>query len=133
MFDFWEGANFKLRQRKVEGFTNYDQSSFTEPQALSDDDEKILTIANAQYKLSEFTDRKNFKTYEELSRKLADVLDGEGGGFSTAAQMEDAPVMEAPKVVAKPAPAPAASKPIPEIANDEDDVMSYFQSIADED
>ena len=133
VFDFWEGANFKLRQRKVEGFTNYDQSSFTEPQALSDDDEKILTIANAQYKLSEFTDRKNFKTYEELSRKLADVLDGEGGGFSTAAQMEDAPVMEAPKVAAKPAPAPAASKPIPEINNDEDDVMSYFQSIADED
>jgi hypothetical protein len=134
VFDFWDGANFKLRQRKVEGYTNYDQSSFLEPQALSDDEDKILSVANAQHKLSEFTDRKNFKTYEELSRKLADVLDGNGGGVS-AAEMEEAPVMEAPKVAAKPAPAPTATKAknIPEINDDEDDVMSYFQSIADED
>jgi len=134
VFDFWDGANFKLRQRKVEGYTNYDQSSFLEPQALSDDEDKILSVANAQHKLSEFTDRKNFKTYEELSRKLADVLDGSGGGVS-AAEMEEAPVMEAPKVAAKPAPAPTATKAknIPEINDDEDDVMSYFQSIADED
>jgi hypothetical protein len=134
VFDFWDGANFKLRQRKVEGYTNYDQSSFLEPQALSDDEDKILSVANAQHKLSEFTDRKNFKTYEELSRKLADILDGSGGGAS-AAEMEEAPVMEAPKVAAKPAPAPtvATAKNIPEINEDEDDVMSYFQSIADED
>ena len=27
-FDFWEGANFKLKIRKVDGFWNYDKSEF---------------------------------------------------------------------------------------------------------
>jgi len=70
VFDFWEGANFKLRMRKKDGYTNYDESAFADPTAISNDDEAILKIANQQHKLAEFLDRKNFKSYDELKKKL---------------------------------------------------------------
>ena len=89
VFDFWEGADFKLRMRKVEGYANYDQSAFQEPSEIADSEEEILAIANKQYKLSEFLDRKNFKTYEELSRKLASVLATDTSPVGTAASIAE--------------------------------------------
>ena len=136
VFDYWEGANFKLRMKTVDGYPNYDTSAFSEVQALSDDEDKILEVANAQYKLSEFLDKKNFKTYAELKAKLETVLSSEYVGMSASeiSEQEDRPVAAAPQPAAKAAPAPAAkAAPIPEINEDDDDVMSYFQSIADAD
>jgi hypothetical protein len=130
VFDLWEGANFKMRMRKKDGYANYDESAFMEPSAISDDEDKLLAIVNAQHKLSEFTDRKNFKSYDELKKKLNEVLSGDAFASKSAAQMaeqEDRPVASAPTV---------ASKPVPKIAqmnDDEDDVMSYFEKIAKED
>jgi hypothetical protein len=66
VFDLWEGADFKLRMRKVDGYPNYDQSAFQEPSTIAEDEDKILAIVNSQHKLGEFLDKKNFKTYEEL-------------------------------------------------------------------
>jgi len=134
VFDFWEGANFKLRMRKKDGFTNYDESAFQEPSAIGDDD-KIVSVAQAQHKLSEFLDRKNFKSYDELKRKLDEVLSGNGFNAKSAAEMSaDEPAsMEAPEP-AKAAPAftpKASSKPA--MDEDDDDVMSYFEKIAKED
>ena len=128
VFDFWEGANFKLRMRKKDGFTNYDESAFAEPSTISTDDEAILKIANSQHKLSEFLDRKNFKSYDELKRKLEEVLSGDSFASKSAAEIaeEDRPVAEAPKIASKPAPAMAS-------ADDDEDVMSYFAKIAKED
>ena len=136
VFDYWEGANFKLRMKTVDGYPNYDTSVFGEVQALSDDEDKILEVANAQYKLSEFLDKKNFKTYAELKTKLELVLNSEYVGMSAAeiSEQEDRPVAAAPQPTAKAAPAPAAkAAPAPAASEDEDDVMSYFQSIADAD
>lgn len=130
VFDFWEGANFKLRMRKKDGYANYDESAFMEPAAISNDDEEILKIANAQHKLSEFTDRKNFKSYDELKKKLNEVLSGDSFASKSAAQIaedEDRPVAQAPKIASKPAPK------MPEVNDDDDDVMSYFEKIAKED
>jgi hypothetical protein len=130
VFDFWEGANFKLRMRKKDGYANYDESAFMEPAAISSDDEEILKIANAQHKLSEFTDRKNFKSYDELKKKLNEVLSGDSFASKSAAQIaedEDRPVAQAPKIASKPAPSPKAME------EDDDDVMSYFEKIAKED
>jgi hypothetical protein len=130
VFDFWEGANFKLRMRKKDGYANYDESAFMEPSAVSSDDEEILKIANAQHKLSEFTDRKNFKSYDELKKKLNEVLSGDSFASKSAAQIaedEDRPVAQAPKFASKPAPTPKAME------EDDDDVMSYFEKIAKED
>ena len=69
-FDFWQGANFKLKIRKVAGYQNYDSSEFARPSALFDDDEKLEKIYNNLHDLNEFLDPKNFKTYEDLKKRL---------------------------------------------------------------
>lgn len=137
VFDFWEGADFKLRMRRQDGYPNYDQSIFMEPSSISDDDEEILAIANKQHRLGEFTDAKNFKSYDELKKKLDAVLSGSGAAPKTAADVaneEDELPWKPEPVVAKsaPAPAPKVSK-APAMEDDDDDALSYFQKIADED
>ena len=133
VFDYWEGANFKLRMRKKDGFANYDESIFTEPAELGDDDQ-IVSVANDQYLLSEFLDRKNFKSYDELKRKLSEVLSGDAFAGKSAAELtKDEPVsMEAPEPKSAPAFTPKASKAAP-VDDDDEDVMSFFEKIAKED
>jgi len=123
VFDLWEGADFKLRMRKVDGYANYDQSQFSEPSQLFDaDEQKLLDVVGQQHKLSEFLDKdKYFKTYEDLSRKLVDVL-GEGEPMPTASDIAE-------QKVPTPAAAPAAASS----SGDDDGMLSYFQKIAEED
>ncbi len=134
VFDFWEGANFKLRMRKKDGFVNYDESVFSDPTEIGDD-EDIVRVAQSQHKLSEFLDRKNFKSYDELKRKLDEVLSGNGFNAKSAAEMandEPASISAPEPTKAAPAFTPKASaKPVME--DDDDDVMSYFEKIAKED
>ena len=73
-FDFWEGANFRLKIRQFEGYPNYDKSEFDAPSALSDDDSRMEEIWNQQHSLQEVIDPKNFKDYNELKAKLYRVL-----------------------------------------------------------
>lgn len=132
VFDLWEGADFKLRMRKVDGYSNYDQSTFMDQTELGSSDEERLGIVSKQYKLSEFLDRSNFKSYDDLKRKLEQVLSGEGGPTRTAAEMaeeEDRPSIPAAK--------PKAEKPAPSLravttADDDEDDLSYFQKLANE-
>jgi hypothetical protein len=134
VFDPFEGADFKLRMRKVDGYANYDQSTFMDPTEIAGgDEEKMVEILNKSYKLSEFLDRKNFKSFEELNKKLSDVLDGEGTPIKSAAALSEDDDYVAPKSTTT----TVASKPVtvskaPEINDDDEDVMSYFQKIADE-
>jgi hypothetical protein len=72
-FDPWEGANFKLRVRKYEGFTNYDKSEFSEPAVIGDDD-MIENLLKQTYPLAEFAEVKKFKSYDELKARLNKVL-----------------------------------------------------------
>jgi hypothetical protein len=134
VFDFWEGANFKLRMRKKDGYTNYDESTFSDPSPISSNDEEIVRVAQAQHKLSEFLDRKNFKSYDELKKKLEQVLSGDSFSTKSAAEIseeEDRPVARAPEF--KSAPAPAPKKSASSALDDDEDVMSYFEKIANED
>jgi len=86
-FDFWKGANFKLKIRKVEGYVNYDKSEFSAASTLFDgDDAKIEALWNSQYPLKPFVDPKEFKSYAELKVKLVDAL---GGDLRTEAGEED--------------------------------------------
>ena len=79
-FDMWEGANFKLKIRNVEGYRNYDKSEFADKSALFDgDDTKLEELWKKEYSLKEFTEKKNFKPYEQLKTRLDKVL-----GFSGA-------------------------------------------------
>lgn len=74
VFDFWEGANFKLRIRQVDGYTNYDKSEFDSKGPLSSDDSELEKIWNMQYKLEELIDPSKFRTYDELKRRLNRAL-----------------------------------------------------------
>ena len=125
VFDYWDGADFKLRMHKVDGYPNYDQSVFTEPSALGDDDE-IMSISKKQFLLKDFLDRKNFKSYEELSRKLVSVLNSDASPMPTAATLsgEDEDDYTPPVREVK--------KPAVKIASNstDEEAMSYFKKIA---
>tara|TARA_Y100000287_G_scaffold110707_1_gene88836 strand:+ start:13335 stop:14219 length:885 start_codon:yes stop_codon:yes gene_type:complete len=124
-FDFWEGANFKLKIRKVDGYWNYDKSEFDSVSALLDDDAKLDATWKTQYPLADFHAPSNFKSYEELKKRLDDVLSGTI--TASAVSMMDEDVVETPQFKSEPEPS------IPEVSQEEDDdTMSYFQKLAKE-
>ena len=125
-FDFWEGADFKLKIRNVEGYRNYDKSEFSAPSALSDDESKLEAIYEKQYPLQEFLDPKNYKSYAELKAKLMRVL-GQEAEVGT-------PTMREERVMNEPADAPAPKQPaVAADMDDDDDTMSYFAKLANDD
>ena len=70
-FDFWKGADFKVKIRKVEGYWNYDKSEFAEPSTLKGfDDSELELLWKQQYSLTDFTAPDKFKTFEELETRL---------------------------------------------------------------
>jgi len=137
VFDLWEGADFKLRQRKVEGYANYDQSAFLEPSPIAgtshgNDEDAILKIVNSQHKLAEFLDRKNFKTYEELARKMASVLNTEAAVTASTAMSsisEDDLYVAPKRVEVKKTPVRVQTA----TEDEDEDAMAYFKKIATED
>jgi hypothetical protein len=123
-FDFWKGANFKLKIRKVDGYWNYDKSEFEGVTALKESDDDIKAIWEKQHPLKPFVDPSNFKTYDELKEKLNRVITGTQS-TATVDSVDLPPQtttsVEMPKV--------SESKP----ASDEDDTLDYFSKLADED
>jgi len=130
-FDFWEGANFKLKIRNVEGYRNYDKSEFDAPSQLADD-AQLESIYNRLYTLQEFLDPKNYKSYDELKAKLVRVL-GDEISYSTAEQVSLDETAAAPAMATAAEPdiryAPAPSETVA-TADDDDDTMSYFSKLA---
>lgn len=131
-FDFWEGANFRLRIRQVEGYRNYDKSAFDSASALADDDEELEKIWNMQHPLAEMLDQKNFKSYEVLQQKLNRVLGG-AVNKTTAEDVEDA----SPSSKAWTPPSETTAKPFKEKVaevsfDDDDDSLDFFKRLADE-
>ena len=125
-FDFWKGANFKLKIRNVEGYRNYDKSDFSDVSPLSDDDDKLENIWSGEHSLVEFTDPKNFKNYEDLKKKLEMVLTATGANLQKAEQVD----LDRPKVV----PAPVQQKVESKVdTSDEDESLSYFAKLANDD
>ena len=122
-FDFWEGAEFKLKIRKVDGFWNYDKSEFAAPSSISDDESKIESIWKSQYSLAEFTSSSNFKSYDELSTRFHAVISGTTTVGNVSEEMDDEPIAT-PVVDTKPVESPVTSK------EEEDDTMDYFSKLA---
>ena len=121
-FDFWQGANFKLKIRKVDGFWNYDKSEFDASSPLLKDDDAIEEIWKLQYPLAEHTAATNFKSYDELKTRLDAVLSGTVSVGNVTDELKDEP-FAAPKVDTKPVEAPSSKK-------DEEDTMAYFEKLA---
>ena len=121
-FDMWKGANFKLKIRKVEGYQNYDKSEFDSPAALLDDDAELEKIWKSEFSLNELTAGKEFKSYDELKSRLDKVLglNGEVIAPKTTVETIKEQVRTAPKSVEP-------------TVHEEDDDMSYFAKLAEED
>ena len=122
-FDFWAGANFKLKIRKVDGYWNYDKSEFDAPSPLLTDDDALEAVWKKEYALADFTAQSNFKSYDDLERRLKSVL-----GQKTAQR----PRLDE-EVVAEEDPTPVAAAAVASAPDaDEDDALSYFQKLAEE-
>jgi hypothetical protein len=124
-FDFWKGANFKLKIRQVEGYRNYDKSEFDSPKPLLADDSELEAIWKKQYPLKPFLDPSNFKSYDELKAKLAMVLNTEVAA-SPRAETKEVPWDEDPAPKFKSAPAKSVS-----VADDEDEELDFFRKLAE--
>ena len=127
-FDFWKGANFRLKIRKVDGYWNYDKSEFEVPSALFDDDDEIEKVWKKQYALKEHTATTNFKSYDELKTRLNMVLAGTTTVGNVTTHMEDEPVEDV-VVDTKVAVAPKVSVTVDD--DSEEETLDYFQKLAD--
>ena len=87
-FDFWQGANFKLKAKNVAGYRNYDSSEFARPDALLDDDDAMEAVWKKEYSLAELVAADQFKDYDALKKRLDYVL-GLKGGTSRRIDDED--------------------------------------------
>ena len=129
-FDFWKGANFKLKIRKVDGFWNYDKSEFDSVSPLLDDDEALEEVWKGQYSLNDFTAPTNFKSYDELKKRLDTVLSGVVSTTAVSSVVEMATGVEETFVVdTEEEPAPTVSV---SVESEDDDTMSYFEKLADD-
>jgi hypothetical protein len=121
-FDFWEGANFKLKIRKVEGYRNYDKSEFDSAEPLfGGDDDKLEELWKKEYSLKEFLDAKNFKPYDQLKARLDKVL-GFSGSVAIKSKAEDVFVNDVEENISF----DTTSK---SVAVDDD--LDYFKSLAE--
>ena len=130
-FHFWEGANFKLKIRKVDGYWNYDKSEFEAPSPLFDNDDAIEEVWKQQHALNEFTAPTNFKSYDELKTRLDMVLAGTTTVGNVTTLMEDEPIENTVSVNTVEEPVPTSST-VTISSTDEDDTMDYFQKLADD-
>ena len=143
-FDFWQGANFKLKIKKVAGYWNYDSSEFDRPGALLDDDDALEALWKKEYSLAALIAADQFKSYEDLKKRLDYVLGNKGTprfqDQETVEEEEDFRRQNrgeepsfTPKFSSAPTPTPhPAPEPSLETTTEEDDALSFFQKLAEE-
>ena len=120
-FDLWKGADFKLKITKVAGFWNYDKSEFDAPSVLGDlNDKELEGIWKQEHSLSAYTAEDQFKSYEELKERLDRTLKA---SYRPDPEVEDEEVT----------PEPVVSRTAAPSSNGEDDTLSYFAKLANED
>lgn len=125
-FDLWQGANFKIRIRTVDGYPNYEQSLFESSSPLSNDDAELERIWKSEYSLKEFVDPKNFKSYDELKRKLEEVLGDDAFVDSKKSSTE-----EVFKSASKRQSVVEDDTPPFSVSDDDDDDLAAFKALAD--
>ena len=130
-FDFWQGANFKLKAKNVAGYRNYDSSEFAAQSPLLDDDDALEAIWKKEVSLAEIVATDQFKSYEDLKRRLDYVL-------GNAAPRQDVEVEDEVQIIEREraeqevtAAANSTSRSVTSDA-DEDDALSYFAKLAEE-
>lgn len=125
-FDFWKGANFKLKIRKVDGYWNYDKSEFEAVTQVADSDDKIKAIWSKQFPLKPFLAPDNFKTYDELKEKLNRVI----AGTRNTSTVEDLDLP--PKSTNGAVKSNSVMNTHQAVGEDDDDTLSYFSKLAED-
>ena len=121
-FDFWKGADFKLKITRVAGFWNYDKSEFAEPSVLGGfNDKELEALWKEEHSLAAFTADDQFKSYEDLKLRLETTLKGNYSKPVDEEVFEEE--AETPTPVAATAPSAAP----------ETDTLSYFAKLAQDD
>ena len=130
-FDFWQGANFKLKAKNVAGYRNYDSSEFAAQSPLLDDDDALEALWKKELSLAEIVAADQFKSYDDLKRRLNYVL-------GNTAPRQDAEVEDESEIIEREraelevtAAADSTSRSVTSDA-DEDDALSYFAKLAEE-
>ena len=139
-FDLWEGADFKLKIRQVEGYRNYDKSEFDKPSPLSNDDDKLEAIWKQEHSLAELVSLDKFKSYDELAKRLAQVLGTQpaAGRAKTAEEVEDTPAYQPRQRTAPAREIPSASDddsaPWSDNASEgqDDSDLAFFERLANQ-
>jgi hypothetical protein len=136
-FDFWQGANFKLKAKNVAGYRNYDSSEFAAQGALLTDDDEMEAIWKKQYSLAELVAADQFKSYDELKKRLDYVL-----GNKTARRQDPevadeestsrGPVRELDEDLRTELRNLSSPKSSSVDEDEDDDTLSYFQRLAEE-
>ena len=120
-FDFWQGADFKVKIKKVAGYWNYDSSEFAAAAPLLKDDDALEQLWKKEYSLSEIVAADQFKTYDELKKRLESVLRLNQTTVTSPVLDEEAELEDLSE-----GRTPEANSPA------EDDALSYFQKLAEE-
>jgi hypothetical protein len=137
-FDFWGGANFKLKAKNVAGYRNYDSSEFARPDALLDDDDAMEAIWKRQYSLAELVAADQFKDYETLKKRLDYVLGNKGTPrYQDPEEFDEDNTRGSTRELTEDLRDELSSlKPTRTVASsdedEDDDAMSYFARLADE-
>ena len=125
-FDFWAGANFKVKIKKVAGYWNYDSSEFDSPAPLLSDDDAMETLWKQEYSLAELVAPSEFKTYEDLTKRLKYVLGQKPAQRPVLdEELED-------ESEGRAAPVAAATATVKSTDDDEEDALSYFAKLAED-
>ena len=124
-FDFWQGANFKLKAKNVAGYRNYDSSEFTAVTPLLDDDDALESVWKKENSLKEFIDADQFKSYDDLKKRLEYVLGSKRP--TSSIEEEDTDRGAAEELVTA-----AVSTSPSSLNEDDDDALSYFAKLAEE-
>ena len=128
-----EGANFKIKIRKVDGYWNYDKSEFDKPAPLFDDENRLNEVFGSIHSLSGIIAPSEFKTYEELQERLQRVLGTVGSNSTAESIAQDEGEVPWENVNTE----TVATEPVIEsvetsagVSADEDDAMDYFKKLA---
>ena len=131
-----EGANFKIKIRKVDGYWNYDKSEFDTPAPLFDSEEKLNNIYSSLSSLNELIAPEQFKSYDELKEKLDRVLGLSGGVSNSTAESVAEDLDEVPWSGVNEAtadePVISSAETSETVSTTEDDAMDYFKKLATE-
>ena len=128
-FDFWAGANFKIKIKKVAGYWNYDSSEFAAPAPLLDDDDAMEAIWKQEYSVAELVAPDQFKSYEDLKKRLDYVL-----GLTVTPKRQDPEVVDEESNLEDLSEGRTPVDTTPSSVNtdeDEEDALSYFAKLAE--